>query len=269
MLEVDPANNALLRILADIRIERNEIEEAITVLEEAVGADPGDIEATLALAQLYRETGREAEAEELTASASNDPHSTSADRIAVASELYNRSESDPKAGEQAAAILVDVIESGEESADALFMLGNLRYRDQAYAEAADLLVRALDIDPRHPDEWARAATCLYRSGDAAGSLEVADEAKMLFPGQYPILSIGTEAALETGEYVRAERFASEALDVLGDGADSQRLRAGSLDRLGDAMAGQGKLEAARSYWRQAIEADPTIEGVGDKLESNR
>ncbi|MFV1980887.1 MAG: tetratricopeptide repeat protein [Rhodothermia bacterium] len=268
MLEIDPTNNALLLILADLHVERGQTDAAIGVLEQALSNDADDVEALIALSELYCETGRDDEAERLSADASQDPVAAGAIRLSVATELYSRAGTDDEAAEKASSILSDILEDGEESSEALFMLGNLRFREARYDEAADLLERALALDPRHPDEWARAASSLRQSGDVTRALNVAHEGLMLFPGQFPLLSIAAEVSLETGDYSGSIEFSTEAIEVLDNNPSTDLLRARAEERLGDAHAALGDQERARSYWEAALISDPELESARNKLESH-
>jgi len=266
MLEIDPTNNALLLTLANLHVERGQPDTAIRVLEQALSNDADDVDALIALSELYRETGRDADADRLSAAASQNPLVGDATRMAVATELYSRATMDNAAADRASTILSDILEDGEESSEVLFMLGNLHFRKARYDEAADLLTRALALDPRHPDEWARAASSLRQSGNAKQALKAAQEGLMLFPGQLPLLSIAAEVSLETGDYSGSIEYSTEAIEVLDHNPSTDLLRARAEERLGDAHAALGDHKRARSLWEQALESDPELGSAREKLE---
>ena len=268
MLEIDPMNNSLLRILADVHIERSETVEAIAALERAVENNPSDVEAVIALTSLYRETGQHEAADRLTFAARNIRDIPLASRIAMASELYARSASDRGAAEQAEEILNEIINQDGDVSEALFMLGGLRYRESRFGEAGDLLMRALAVDPRHPDEWARAASAFDQAGDRLRARDIAEEGLMLFPGQFPLLRIAAEASLAVGDYEGAIRFTSEAIEVLDENSSTDALRARMLEYLGDAYGGMGDQEKALRNWRKAYDLDPNRDSLRSKLEPN-
>lgn len=268
MLEIEPTNNTLLIVLADLHVEHGQIDDAIEILEQALSNDSGDVEAMIALSELYRGAGRDEDAGRLASSVSQDPIAGSAGRLAIAKELYARSATDEAAAEQAYSILLRIVEDGNQSAEALLMLGNLYYNDARYGEAADLLTRALALDPRHPEEWARAASSLRQAGDSPLAVTVAREGLMLFPGQFPLLSVAAQASLETGDYKRSIEFSTEAIDVLDDSVSTLPLRAEAQERLGDAHAALGDQDQARSYWKRALESDPGLESARNKLHSH-
>ena len=83
MLEMDPTDNTLLRILADIHIELNETDEAIGALEQAVANDAGDVEAIMALAEIYREVGRADDADRLESEYADNYEIAVSDRLAT------------------------------------------------------------------------------------------------------------------------------------------------------------------------------------------
>ena len=91
---------------------------------------------------------------------------------------------------------------------------------------------------------------------------------MLFPGQFPLLRIASEAALAAGDYEGSVRFASEAIGVLDQNSSTDSLRAKMLEYLGDAYGRMGNQEKARRYWRKAYDLDPNRETLRPKLEPN-
>jgi tetratricopeptide (TPR) repeat protein len=149
----------------------------------------------------------------------------------------------------------------------LFMLGTLYYREARYDEAGPLIVRALELDPRHPDQWAKAISSIHRAGDPHRAVSIAEEGIMLFPGQLPILSAATAAALDAGDFERTIRYGSETLDILEGQPDSNDIRASTMELMGDAYMALGEVVKARQSWSMALEENPNLESVRRKLAS--
>jgi len=214
MLTIDPTNSSLLHLLSEVYIELDSTNAAISVLEQAVEDDPTDVSTLLLLSKLYREAGRDTEAEVLIRRTAENHVDGSVDKMALASDLYARSASDVLAAQRAEELLGEMIESGVETPEVLFMLGDLRYRSAEYSTAAPLLLKAAQREPRRVEAWTKSSLAFLKSGASTEALEVSREALILFPGNYPLLRVAGQASLRTGHPEEAIAYSETALQVI-------------------------------------------------------
>jgi tetratricopeptide (TPR) repeat protein len=220
MLVIDPTNSSLRHLLSEVYIELDSTAAAIGVLEEAVADDPTDVSTTLLLSKLYREEGRDREAEILIRATTDSRTGDSQDKLTLASDLYARSASDVLAAQRAEQLLGEMLEAGMETPEVLYMLGDLRYRSAEYLKAAPLLARAAEREPRRMDAWTKAALAYLKGGNWTQALEIAQEALILFPGNYPLLRVAGQSSLRIGRPEEAIDYSEAALDVVEGGGET-------------------------------------------------
>ena len=137
----------------------------------------------------------------------------------------------------AAGMLKTALEKDPQNADLLVMLGDLEYRNGAFAESAQLLERSLAENPRQLSVW-RQACAAYLQADALDEgLRVAEEALLLFPGDLQLVRLAANAEMMLNRNQEAiERF-QEGLSILHedeiDAADLEAEFHGSLGFLYD------------------------------------
>jgi tetratricopeptide (TPR) repeat protein len=215
LIEQEPRNPAHYEQLVEIgaALERSDV--VMEALERLVELEPSNAAARLALIELYRERGDESsagtlieEAASLDAAPKNDLQSAAA--------LYARSADDPRAARAAREILERLAAAGDVPVAALFMLGDLRFRDGDYPGVVEALAPALVADPGHPSAWLHLAAAHMELGATGTAVEVVEEALLLFPGQYPLLRISTYALMHEGQNSRAARRGEEALAIINE-----------------------------------------------------
>ncbi|MEM6647495.1 MAG: tetratricopeptide repeat protein [Bacteroidota bacterium] len=171
-----------------------------------------------------------------------------------AAALFNRAEGDAAVRPDAEAALRQVL-AVEERPEALQMLSRLRLWAADASEAASLMARAVDAEPRRPNWWVQALETALLANEITLAERLADDALLLFPGQPDLADAASKALL------RAERPGDAARTL----RDLDVPTAAQLERLGNAEDALGNAEAARSAWQRALDLDPDNARLRDKL----
>ena len=257
LIRLDPDDPAPWRLLGQLYLQQNQPADALAAFEEAYAVDPGDFETILALADVYRQLGQGTRADSLLEASMVVEGAGAADLVARAAPLYQRAEADAEAAEAAARLLERAVALAPDDADALLMLGDLRFQQGAFAEAGDLLARALDQNPRDPRLWHRAAEAYLEARRPDDALRLADDGLLLFPGQTPLLRAAARALLALGRPDDAlDRLAEAQAVVQEDAATPPDERAAVLATLGLVHHERGDFDASDAFFRQALAADP-------------
>ena len=157
---------------------------AETSLENAIQANPQNIESYLLLAQILRNSGRETQA---------------AERL------------------QAAVAAVP------SSIDARLLLSSVLDQLGRYEEAAAQLRQVIDLEPEQKTALSNLAYLLAeRLGHLPQAFEVASQARRLYPGDPYIADTLGRVLFRQGNYLWAESLAAEAAIILPDNAHVQR-----------------------------------------------
>lgn len=280
------------RLLAGLQLASGDTNAALATYERLVAAQPDDVGALTALARIQQQSGRLSEALATYERVLDRLGEHAAIRMRMLSiyehlgdddgalrSLEALVELDPanevlrnqlaaryRAGgdaDRADELAPDLVSKPEPAnpspagdADALFAAGD-------WPAAADALARTLDADPLDPPAWTRLALAHLYAGNPTSALDVADEALLLFPGQYDLALAAALARTEDGNTADARRAFAGALVILDDerpddGAERAFLQA-HLALLG------GDLGAALDHARRAAEADPANPAYLDVL----
>lgn len=194
-------------LLAQVLVEAGRLDDALALMEEAIGRD-------LATESLLRQygltlawTGRAERAVEVLRplAAGGDPAAVNALGTALL-----------EAGrpEEATGVLGRLLARDPDDVQALENLTVAQLALGRWAEAERHARRTLEVDPRHPNAWNHLGVARYRQGDGAGALAAWERSLELAPQQLDTLfNLGVKAA-ELGRPERAEtalrRFVSEA-----------------------------------------------------------
>ncbi len=258
LIAEEPEESLFRRLLSALYQQQGRPAEAVRQLEAALEEDPNDLEAALALVELYRATGRSDEAEALLSRSLGAENASTAQLVERAATLLARAERDPAAAEAAERLLRQALDKDPDHAEALGMLGDLRFRAGAYAEAAPLLTRALEENPRSPERWFRAAAAHLQSGAARQAADVASEGLLLFDGQLPLVRVAAYALMDAGQNAAAARRFEEAVALLEEtsteGAAAER--ADLLASLGLLHNRTGDAAASDSAYARALALNP-------------
>ncbi|PSQ61677.1 MAG: hypothetical protein BRD27_03030 [Bacteroidetes bacterium QH_10_64_19] len=222
---------------------------ALDLLAPLAEQRPDDTALQQRVDALYRRTGRTAEAR------SPPPDSADLSTVSVdalvqrAASAYDEATA-PSSGIdstrlQAAETLLDrALDRAPIHVDALSLRARLLDEQGAPAQAAQVLERALEANPRVPNRWARAASAHLSAHDYDAAASVAEEGLLLFPGHTPLARTAAVAQLHSGAPKQALDHFQNALTQRDDSAsaphDDAVLRAGMglaythLDRPQDA-----------------------------------
>jgi tetratricopeptide (TPR) repeat protein len=253
LVDLRPEEELFTQLLCQFYLKEGQMQSAIQLYEDILMARPDDMNAAMALADLYRETGQTASADSLMRAMSQLDGASADQLVERARALYRRSRSDVASARQAARFLEQALEQAPDHEEALHLLGDLRYQSEQYEEAAALLHRALDQNPRALDRWIQASAAYLQADQAREAVEVAEEGLLLFPGQAPLVEIHARglfrlnrnrAAIEQFESLRA--LLKETGDAASRLADVQAMLGLLYNRVGNMDASDAAYAVAIS-----------------------
>ncbi|HEX7071909.1 MAG TPA: tetratricopeptide repeat protein, partial [Rhodothermales bacterium] len=256
MVEAEPYNTSFIRMLAEAHAQNENPERAISLLQRAIDLEPDDFSLVIKLADLFRELGRDAEADAVYAEASSQNQSVDA-LLAQASAFYARAAVDDDSESTAERLLNRVLELDPENPDAALMLGSIRFQDGRYAEAAPHFETALTKHRGQMQVWFQAAAAYLQGGNSKEAARMADEALTLFPDQPDLLRVAAYAYMEQFDNELALGRFQTLLHVLEqDHPDQPTLQADVFSSLAMVYDRQHNTAAADSLYLRAIEVDP-------------
>jgi tetratricopeptide (TPR) repeat protein len=258
LIELDGENPHYHLMLSDFLVRNQRLDEAIDALERAQEIIPGDLEITAELGSLHRASGRMAVADSIDASITDVEGLTAAQVSVRAERLYVRALTDTSAAEAA----IDVLSKGLGLHDGhyqmLTMLGDLRYRRGEFSAAADLLSRALVVDPRDPDVWLQTALAYLNANQPARAAEIGEEGILLFPGRVDLVETTAHSHLVLYANTRAIELYHRALDLLAeDESASAGLAVEAHASLGFLYSRRSLHEQSDHHYREALRIDST------------
>jgi tetratricopeptide (TPR) repeat protein len=242
----DPTSAPLLSGKGRLALQSGKTEEAITVLERAIAADPSWAESYVLLAQAYGRAGRDEDSRKLALLAraiQKQDQVGPPDRVfqAVVERgvsvrwLIRRGQAAAQGGrlEDADALFRQAIAADPTVAAAYLGLGVTMQNSGDLAGAIGQYRLALEQDPENVEAMADLGQALSRDGHADEAVSVLQEALRLAPG-HPGVSLNLGAAhLERGEGEPALEVADQALALLPRDTRLLEMRAralGLLDR---------------------------------------
>lgn len=254
LLRLDTETLRWRAALARLLLRQDRPQEAITVLEESTASVlPASHQKLLARARRAA-----------------DPQGAEQNEVATSPEaLLRRAEQIADAQpDEATQLLQRALEADSTYVPALALLGQLRYRAEAYAEAADLLGRVLETDPRDPAQWHRAAEASRKSGQPQQAYAAAEEGLLLFPGHLPLLETAARAALNDQAPSAALAHANDALQLLEDTEEdaSSETKVHFLLLKGDALLALDRPDEAAQAWETAQRLAPQNTAVQERLQ---
>lgn len=258
LTQLEPEDPEPRRLLAQYRLEAGQTQQAIALLEEVRALNPSDADVVLTLSELYAAEGDMEESEAVLASLHDIPENASVEMLADRAATLLSSTQQAEETDTIEALLSTILSREPTHYRALVMRGQLRFERGAYAEAARLLSRALDENPREVEVWFQAALAHLEAGTPEEAAATAEEGLVLFPGAFILHRLAGYSHLEAGQTHRALDHLTDALDR-GDrtGALSGRERSALLATIGGLEAQQGDTTAAEAAYAEALDADPS------------
>ena len=187
-------------------------DEAIRILERYLTLEPANTEGTLMLADLFEDQGEYERALALRNGLTNG--SSPLEQLRRAALLFERAADDPEAAAEARQILERLADDEDAPADVLLMLGDLAFHAKDYMLAADVLGRAIELDPRKQGAWEQAAASRLYAGNAEGAAELAEEGLILFPGSATLYRVAAYSYAHQDRPRKGIAMAAEALAIL-------------------------------------------------------
>ncbi len=192
--------------------DANRPADAISVLQRYLTLEPGDVEGTLLLAELLEDQGQSDRAEVLR-NGLNGP-SSSEEQLRRAALLYERADEDPEAAAEARQILESLADDADASVDVLMLLGSLAFSNKDFGIAAEVLGRAVELDPRKQGMWEQAAAARLYVGNAEGAIELAEEGLILFPGSVSLYRVAAYGYANVDRPRKGIAMIAHALEIL-------------------------------------------------------
>jgi tetratricopeptide (TPR) repeat protein len=251
---------AVRRRLGELYVEQERYDEAIPIYETLLRDQPANPQFLSRLQMLYEQTGQTEAAKTLWETF--EVKTAAPDQlVARARSLYEQAQrggASPDSSSLAPAmgLLRKALDQAPRNVPALDLLGRLQYDIGAYDEAATLLQRALDTDPRAPERWVRAATAYLDAGRPQQAVNVAEEGLLLFPNRAALLHPLANARRQMGEYNAALSRFRAALESVDTTAETTHLRAALYAGRGRVHDHLDRPDAAASDYEAALDLHP-------------
>lgn len=255
LIDLRQQNRSYRRRLAQLYVEQERFKQAIPLYRSILRQTPNDPHLLSQLKKLYNETGRTGEAEELWESLSS-KNASPEQLVTRARSLYqeaNRANAPADSSTLAPAVqrLRRALNLDSSNVAALDLLGTIYDDSESYAQAASVFQRALDLNPRAPERWQRAASALLDAGRPQRAAQVAEEGLLLFPGHAALTGSLAFAQLRLGQPETALSRFQKALDQFGKNESTESARAAlhagrglARDRLNHSRQAQSAYEAS-------------------------
>ena len=247
-MQAYPENDDLLFWLADLYLTHNDIDKAVTLLEQIVSKDQKDkqsLNARTSLARINFVKGNKEQAERLVeAVLKKVPYNREAlyirANIAADQGLYQNAVTD----------LRIIIRDQPQAKDALQLLSEILLL-QGYTDLAiETLNRLIDVDPANSALRVRLAQMYNLNGDPQRALKLL----AMVTKTDPNYAIGWENTARVAIGIKDFETAKMAIHNL-DALDGQHMTATFLE--GQILANGGKYEDARASYVKIIDADPS------------
>ena len=244
-LQLTPDDRGLLAVLAAAFEKAGLLEDARTTLEQLLTLVPTDGAVLRSLANVFAALGNLPKAVELLRQACDAAPQDAYNWAALAERLLHAGL--PEDARQAMARAIDCASplAGEIAYRAAQFLMTLKH----YAEAALLIGRALENDPRDTTLISTLGVAMQKSARYPEAVEAVARAAELEPGETSHLTNAAEALWEDGRRASAMAYWRKSLAIEPQAAWIHR-------RLAVALAEDGAFEEAVTHFEEALSASP-------------
>lgn len=225
LLKRRPNNPEYRRRLGNHYASTGQPEAALDLLAPLAEHRPGDTALQRRTDTLRRKTGRKA-AVSPSSRDSADPSTFSvAELVERAKSVYDEATTPPGGIDStrlrtAETLLDRALDRAPKHVEALSLRAHLLTEMGNPAHAAEALDRALEENPRAPDQWARAASAHLSAHNYDTAASVAEEGLLLFPGRASLARTAGFARLHSGTPNRALEHFQDALNLQDDSAST-------------------------------------------------
>jgi cellulose synthase operon protein C len=156
---------------------------------------------------------------------------------------------------EAAAVLDKILQRDPRSADAWFLRGEaLSLRPDARADAEAALRKAIELQPALVSAHASLAVLKIRMGDVAAARQQIETLRGVAPKASELLFLDAQMAWHDKDYRKAREAVQQLLKITPDNTNLLQLAA-AVEWSG------GSLVIAERYLNQALKVDPTLDGA--------
>lgn len=244
------------RQLSRLYIQKQEYRKAIPLLESLRDETPNDFSLLSRLKMLYLKTDQPQKVRTLGVQEPAQP--ASPDALVARARSLNEGPPAPDSADMARAVrwLRDALAQAPKHVGALDVLGQLLIDQGKPANAAPLLERAVDANPRSPARWHRAAAAFLAADSLQKAAALAEEGALLFPGRPDLRRIEATARLRSGAFAAARDGFEAALTRMDTTTAAPEARARLYTGLGRALDHLGARSDARSAHDTAVRLAP-------------
>lgn len=248
--EIFPDEPSLIGTTVDYYYQTGQPDKAANMLEELVKADPENGRAHLALADIYRKEGNEAQAFESLKMAFRSDDVDIDTKMGVLIRVHEASyEIDPKMFE-----LVDImLEKYPNEAKSHSIHGDYLLSAGKESEALAAYKKSIDRDANSYPIWNQVLIMEYQKGMHEELYQDSKRCLEIFPSIATVYLLNGVSANQTKRY-------QEAIDALSVGKEmvfnDRPIQAEFLGQLGEASFGLDQFNEGKAYYKKAIEMDP-------------
>lgn len=219
-IEREPANVSAHRVLGmnhasaamSREATREDVDQAITHLEQARDTVVPDLQVELTLARLYLQARQNDEAIDLLEALAKDQLGYQPSRLLL-SQAYEQA----GRGEEALATLEEAVATGRPTYQALARLGEMYERRRRWSDASAAYERAAALNPRNASVRQRLAGTLIEADQPARARSVIEDLIEMRPRDALAWRLLAEVELETNNFDAAETAAARLIELEPEG----------------------------------------------------
>ena len=256
---LSPESIDLKKDRIDFYIDQNRTSDAITLIDEALSISPAHPMLTSIRLQLGSGEQPPVAIQTDQLIDPTDPQTT----FQNAQSLYDANPESPEALSAVELLLRNVIELSPDYFDALTLLGTVLVQQEKYEEAAPLLKKAVNQNPRFLDLWVKASYSYLITYNYKESATLAEDALLLFPGQLPLLRISTISHIKVYNNSIALDRSNEYLTLIATATEneSEEMQAEMTAFSGLLFSRLEDFERADNLYEEALKLSPNNPAV--------